>query len=43
MQLFYKKWFKRQSINTAFIQTQREMAGKYSEQPSKWAAFVLFE
>ncbi|MDY2588346.1 CHAT domain-containing protein [Winogradskyella aquimaris] len=43
MESFYHNWLNRQSINLAFIQTQRQMVKKYRNQPSKWAAFVLFE
>jgi CHAT domain-containing protein len=43
MTLFYENWFEGTSIQKAFNQTQREMQSKYTDEPYKWAAFVLLD
>jgi CHAT domain-containing protein/Flp pilus assembly protein TadD len=40
---FYDFWQNGKSVREAFLQTQRIMSKKYTNTPSKWAAFVLFE
>jgi tetratricopeptide (TPR) repeat protein/CHAT domain-containing protein len=41
METFYTEWFKGNSIEQAFQNTQNQMKTKYRNEPYKWAAFVL--
>lgn len=43
MNLFYSNWIQNNNIKTAFNEAQRTMQQKYSGEPEKWAAFVMFE
>jgi CHAT domain-containing protein len=43
MTSFYTLWLELNDIKKAFIETQRKMLKLYSNNPEKWAAFVLFE
>lgn len=43
MQQFYSNCFKKQTIREAFTNAQNWMKKKYSDDPYKWAAFVLME
>jgi tetratricopeptide (TPR) repeat protein len=41
MESFYTEWFKGNTIEQAFQNTQNQMKTKYRNEPYKWAAFVL--
>jgi len=43
MKLFYNNWIRSGKVKEAFNLAQRSMKRKYSKEPHKWAAFVLFE
>lgn len=43
MNMFYDLWIKNKNARVAFRNTQKLMQEKYKGEPSKWAAFVLFE
>ena len=43
MKTFYNNWLKGSSIRDAFTISQRQLSKSYYNEPSKWAAFVLFE
>ena len=43
MEHLYSNWLNGMALRDAFNETQRLMSNKYSNQPEKWAAFVLFE
>jgi CHAT domain-containing protein len=43
MQSFYRKWLGGMDKREAFRVTQREMLGKYPNQPHKWAGFVMVD
>jgi len=43
MTLFYGDWVKSKNVRTAFRKAQKVMQNKYSNDPVKWAAFVLLE
>ncbi|WP_294555365.1 CHAT domain-containing protein [uncultured Bacteroides sp.] len=40
---FYRYWQQGMSKSEAFTKTQREMIGKYRNDPQKWASFILVE
>lgn len=43
MKYFYEELTKTQNIETSFRATQKFMKNKYTEEPYKWAAFVLIK
>jgi CHAT domain-containing protein len=43
MELFYSNWMKGITIRAAFNSTQQIMQTKYTNEPNKWAAFVLID
>jgi len=43
MSLFYSNWMQSNKVKQAFNEAQRTMQTKYTNEPEKWAAFVLFE
>jgi CHAT domain-containing protein len=43
METFYDNWLGGQEIRDAFWNTQLKMKNKYSDEPFKWAGFVLME
>ena len=43
MNLFYSNWLVINNVKESFNEAQLTMQTKYSTEPEKWAAFVLFE